>query len=678
MCYRASVLLGLAAAVGCRPAGHSAADEPAVKEAAASGAASAAPRGADHGEPESRPANHLAGETSPYLLLHAHNPVDWYPWGEAAFEKAKREGKLVFLSIGYSSCYWCHVMARESFSNEAIAKFLNQYFVAIKVDREERPDVDEIYMTALQVYLQAVGSPQGGGWPLSMFLTPEAEPIMGGTYFPPNDREGMVGLMTVLRHLQTAWDERRQSLEKSAGQLAKIVNRQLRGHAGERVALDRRLVEGVLDALEDQYDPRFGGFGYHAVNPRYPKFPQPSNLVYLLSRAGHGKEGDAGADSARAMLLGTLDRMARGGIRDHLGGGFHRYSTDRFWEIPHFEKMLYDNAQLAGIYSEAYRLTGRADYRRLVRQLVAFVLREMRSPEGGFYSALDAETDGHEGLYYAWDRDELERLLDGPQFALLAEVYGVGEHPNFENHYVLLLRRPPAEVAAEHGWEEAELQRRLDPIRAKLLQARQKRQRPEIDTKILCAWNGLLIRGLADAGRILDEPSYREAARDAAEFLLANLRTDDGRLLRTYGAGRAKLNAYLDDYAFLADGLIALHQATGRRQWLDRAARLTDKQIELFWDDEQGGFYFTSRDHQALIARSKDPADSALPSGNAVSVSNLLYLAEQLDQPAYRRRAEETLRTFAPLLKRSPAAMPRMAVGLATWLDGQPAEAPAK
>ena len=615
--------------------------------------------------PHEHPANRLAKETSLYLLMHAHNPVDWYPWGEEAFAKAKAEGKLIFLSIGYSSCYWCHVMERETFMDQEVADLLNEHFVCIKVDREERPDIDEIYMTALQIYFHLIRSPRGGGWPLTMFLTPDARPVMGGTYFPPRDKNGLPGLMTVLGRVQEAWEENPARLKENAELLSEFAKQQLQQQAsGEKVALEPGLTDGVAIALAEQFDPRFGGFGYSEMNPQLPKFPQPSNLEFLIHRAR--EQGD---EQARSMLLTTLEKMAAGGIRDHLGGGFHRYSTDRFWAIPHFEKMLYDNGQLASVYAKAYQFGGHEDFRRIVDEILQFVLREMTGPEGGFYSAIDAETEAEEGRFYVWRRDELTDLLDADEFQLLAEVYGIGEKGNFEGFYTLLLPQPILHTAEARETSEQQLREELAPVLEKLFAARSLRERPLTDTKVLTAWNGLMIRGFADAGRLLERPEYIEAAERTARFILDNLSTPEGRLLRTYGDGRAKLNAYLDDYAFLADGLIALHRATGRPGWLREADRLTTLQIELFWDEQGGGFFFTSSDHESLLARSKDPTDSALPSGNAVAAGNLVYLAEHLDNPDYLDRAKQTVEAFGPLLKSSPAGMPRMAIALAELLE---------
>ncbi len=621
--------------------------------------------------------NRLADETSLYLQIHAHNPVDWFPWGEEAMAKAKAEGKLIFLSIGYSSCYWCHVMERESFMDEQVAQVLNEHFVSIKVDREERPDVDEIYMTALQLYYQLVRSPRGGGWPLTMILTPDGKPVIGGTYFPPRDKDGHTGLITVLRLVQEAWQRKRAEVLQNAELLSRLVRRQMQEQPAPAAAVpDRGLLDRVLTSLVEQFDPDHGGFGFSPANPQVPKFPQPSNLVFLLDRArrekAHQRTDEASTDGqAESMLIITLEKMAAGGIRDHLGGGFHRYSTDRFWAIPHFEKMLYDNAQLTSVYAEAFQLTGREDFRRVVEEILEFVLREMTGSEGGFYSAIDAETAGQEGKYYVWQREDLTRLLDEQQFELLVDVYGIGGQGNFEGRHVLLLPRPLAETAKMRQSTQEQLRRQLAPVREKLLEARDRRDRPTTDTKLLAAWNGLMIRGLADAGRVLKNRRYIDAAESAASFVLHRLHSAEGRLRRTIATDRAGPAAYLNDSAFLIDGLIALHQATGESRWLEEAGRLTATQLDLFWDSQRGGFFFTARDHETLLARNKDPTDSALPSGNAVSVGNLVYLARQLGRPEYLERAEDTLRAFAPLMEQMPGGMPRMAVSLAAFWDAR-------
>jgi len=672
------LILPLAMAAGCGGGNAAGDEESAGADENTSAGQSPSQKGDGHTTPPQH-ANHLAGESSLYLLQHAHNPVDWYPWGEEALSRAREENKLIFLSIGYSSCHWCHVMERESFEDEEVADKLNEHFVCIKVDREERPDIDEIYMTALQIYFRLIGSGQGGGWPLTMFLTPEGKPVAGGTYFPARDRGGYRGLMTVLDTVQTAWKKNPDGMRENAEAIGKLVRRQLEEQSQGTAPLKPELVRNVLRELQEQFDPEYGGFGYSSVNPQIPKFPTPSNLFFLLDRVQRSggdaqEEGEEAAGQARKMLVTTLEKMAAGGIRDHLGGGFHRYSTDRFWAVPHFEKMLYDNGQLASVYAEAYGLTGREDFRRVVEELVAFILREMTGPQGQFYSSVDAETDGEEGVFYVWQYDELARLLGPDELDLFSDVYAINKGGNFEGSNVILLRRPLSETAKRRGLSEQQLRKQLAPLKQKLLEARSRRERPATDEKVLTSWSGLMIGGLADAGRILEEPEYVEAAERSARFVLGELRAENGRLLRTFGKGRAQLNAYLDDYAFLAGGLCALRRATGDREWLDEARRLTDKQLGLFWDDAEGGFYFTSDDHETPLARSKSPADSALPSGQAVSAANLIYLSRELDRPEYMERAERTISTFAPLLREVPGGMTQMAVSLAAYLDaGAPA-----
>jgi uncharacterized protein len=646
-----------------------AAAEPATEPAANPAEAAEKPVAEPAEKPAAKHTNRLAKETSPYLLQHAHNPVEWYPWGEEALAKAKAEGKLIFLSIGYSSCHWCHVMERESFHDEEIAAFLNKHFVCIKIDREERPDIDAIYMTALSVYHQIAGEPRGGGWPLSMFLTPEAEPFLGGTYFPARDgdREGMPGFLTIIGKVQEFWAKFPDKIREDAKTITRFTKAEMEAkRTSPLVPLDESLVPPVQAALDDQFDPKYGGFGY-GPNPRRPKFPEPSNLVFLIDRVQRHKDA-----RAQEMLVGSLAGMQQGGIRDHLGGGFHRYSVDRYWQIPHFEKMLYDNGQLASVYAEAFALTGRDDFRRTTQELCDFLLREMRDRSGGFYTAIDADSEGEEGKFYRWDKAEVEKALTADEFALVAQVYGLDRDPNFEEKfYAPQLSQPLADVAKELSLSEADLEARLVPIRQKLLAIRNQRIRPITDTKLLAADNGLAIGGLADAGRILKEPRYIEAATQAAEFVLTKLRADDGRLKRTYSAGEARLNAYVNDYAFVVDGLLRLHAATGDKRWLTAASELTDKQIELFADEAAGGFYFTSKDHEALLARGKEVVDTAIPAGNSVSADNLVRLAVLLERPEYLPRASKTILSAATILEGSPSSVPRMASVIPALLEAR-------
>ncbi|WP_231745788.1 thioredoxin domain-containing protein [Rosistilla oblonga] len=625
------------------------------------------PAGADEPPGKQHPPNRLAAETSPYLLQHARNPVDWYPWGDEAFAKAKAENKPIFLSVGYSSCHWCHVMERESFADAEIAKYLNEHFVCIKVDREERPDVDAIYMQAVQLLTQR------GGWPMSVFMTTDAKPFYGGSYFPARDgdREGAPGFLSLIQAIQTAWERDHDQILASGDQMTDALQKQM-DLASVLPAAEPSLglVTRVGQRLAEEYDAEHGGFGFVENQSNRPKFPEPSNLFYLLHRATDESLDEPVRDQALAMLTRTLDKMAAGGIQDHLGGGFHRYSVDRFWYVPHFEKMLYDNGQLASVYARAFALTGNPEYRWVVEDLLAWSSREMLSPEGGFYSAIDADSEGEEGAFYRWTKDDLKAFAGDPNYARFAATYHLDGEPNFEGEYfVPRTDEPLAAIAEPLNSDAAALRETLAPLRATMLAARAKRTAPITDTKILTSWNGLMIRGYADAGRLLQQPEYVEVAKRAATFVLKSLRQPDGTLFRTYSAGQAKLNGYVDDYAFFVDGLIAIHEATGEPQWLDAARTLTDIQIAQFWDEKRDGFYFTSQDHQSLIARAKDPVDSAIPSGNSVAAENLLYLDEHIESPTqYRDYAQRTISNVAGLLKRSPTSAPRAAVSMAKIL----------
>jgi uncharacterized protein YyaL (SSP411 family) len=638
-----------------------------------------------------RPANRLAGETSPYLLLHAHNPVDWYPWGPEAFAKAKAENKPVFLSVGYSSCYWCHVMERESFANPAIARKLNAGFVCVKVDREERPDVDRVYMAALQVF----GS---GGWPMSMFLTPDGRPFFGVTYLPPEDREGVEGFPGLLDRVSEAWRDHREALERDADRLSDVVRRILAAQAARgRRPLSRSMAAEGAAALAEQFDPEYGGFGFDPENARRPKFPEPVNLVFLLDRACRDRaDKDPGRNRLErgrddpplraepatnkdplTMALVTMDRMARGGIRDQLAGGYHRYATSRYWIVPHFEKMLYDNAQLASAHVLAFEVTGDPRWKAEAEATFAFVARTMTAPEGGFYSALDAETGGEEGAYYVWTRDEVKQVLGGgADQDAFAQVYGLKRDPNFEKgRYVLLEPRTRAEQAETLKTTPDALEARLAPLRARMLAARDKRPAPLCDDKVLTSWNGLMIAAYADGFRVLKDPRYRAAAEKAADLIWAELRTADGRLLRTRRAGRSKLPAYLEDYAFFAHGLLRLHAATGDSRRLDQARAVTDRMIEDFADTRDGGFFYTADDHESLIARPRDPHDNVLPSGNSVAVRNLVALAAAAKEPKYLDLAGKALDAFSASLAQTPVLHPLLLVGLEEYLDARPAPA---
>jgi len=607
--------------------------------------------------------NRLANETSPYLLMHQNNPVDWYPWGEEALAKARNENKLIFLSIGYSSCHWCHVMEHESFMDEEIAAYLNENFVCIKVDREERPDLDAIFMTAVQIVNQG-----RGGWPMSVFLTPAGKPFWGGTYFPARDgdRPGVSGFFTIIQKLMESWGKEPGEVIKYGESLTVEIKKQMQGLSSQRESftIDKKLIAQVQRHLTDQYDESHGGFGYNPMNPARPKFPEPSILFFLIQQAA---QGDA---HAQEMLVGTLDQMAQGGIRDHLGGGFHRYSTDRFWHIPHFEKMLYDNGQLASVYAATYELTGSEKYRHVVNELLEFIQREMRNSEGAFYAAIDADSEGVEGKFYRWQKEEIDVALSDEQLPVFNAVYGLDGPANFEHeYYVPQMADSMAQLGADLDIPEPELRQLLREATTKLTAVRNERKRPLTDTKILTSWNGLMIRGFADAGRILEEPRYIQIAADAGNFIWENLRGVDGHLLHAYSQGKATLNAYLDDYSFLANGFLAIYQATGDEIWLDRARQLTDEQIARFWDDEDGGFFFTSSDHESLLLRSKNPYDGARPSGNSVAAENLLLLADSFKDTDYRQRAEKTIGASLATLGGRIENCPRLATAIATYLN---------
>ncbi len=609
--------------------------------------------------------NQLAGETSPYLLQHAYNPVNWRPWGPEAFEAAKKLDKPVFLSVGYSSCYWCHVMERESFENEEIAEYLNEHFICIKVDREERPDVDKIYMTAVQ----AISG--GGGWPMSMFLTPDAKPFFGGTYFPPEPRNGMPSFPQLLEAITAAWTERREDLNKDADNLASFVQRVSGGGLSlDRVPVTAELVRAGLEALGSTFDSEYGGFGYSPDQPNRPKFPQPANLVFLLDQHRRNRGSDLTTTPLEMVTL-TLDHMARGGIRDFLAGGYHRYSTDRFWAVPHFEKMLYDNAQLVSLHLEIFEETSNDRWRQEAEDTLAFISNVMTGPEGAFYSALDAETDAEEGKYYVWTRDEVQSVLgetDGVD--LFLKVFGFESEPNFEGGRFVLLR--PEDVdqqASAAGISVTELESRLAPLKTTLLRARQKREMPFLDDKVLTSWNGLMIGAYADAFRVLGKDEYKSVAEGAANFVLRTLRTEEGRLLHTYREGKAKLPGYLEDYAYFIDGLLRLHRATNEVRWLDEAQSLADRMIADFLDETNSGFFFTADDHESLIARVKDAFDGALPSPNALAIQSLLTLHLSSDDPYYLEVTGRALDFFAPTLQRQPSGGPLMLMAIEQYLE---------
>ncbi|MFK7768657.1 MAG: thioredoxin domain-containing protein [Mariniblastus sp.] len=671
----AFVLSAIFVAAGCSRGNTQTDDKSGDKEQSKQAGSKQEESGQGHaGHGDKKYTNALVNETSPYLLMHAHNPVNWYGWNEATLAQAKKEDKAIFLSIGYSSCHWCHVMERESFLDEEIAKFLNENFICIKVDREERPDVDEIYMHALMEI-----KPGRGGWPLSMFMTPDAKPFYGGTYWPARDgdRGASNGFLTIVKKVDEHYRNNRLLVNKDAEMVAARTKKALSARSAKKLPIQKSWLNETIDRLSSSFDAAYGGFGFSATNPNQPKFPEPSNLFFFIDQIKNNPD-DAKKTIAKNMLVKTCEGMMMGGIYDHLGGGFHRYSVDRFWHIPHFEKMLYDNGQLATVYAEAYELTGREEFKRVVEGILKFVDRELIAESGGIYSSLDADSEGEEGKFYRWELKEIKEALSNDEYTLFAEIYGLNNPPNFEGeYYAPLLNRMMSDHAKEKSTSLSELESKLEPIRKKLFDIRAKRVRPLLDTKILTAWNGLMIRGYADAGRILKNDSYVETAAKAADFALKNLTNAEGRLYRTHTDGEARLNAYVIDYACLVDALIAIHKATGDAKWLNEADKLQTIQDDLFWDEEGGGYFYTSKNHEVLLARSKRTVDGAMPSGNSISASNLIYLSQALVKnaadginqealtkkaDAYRNQSNRTLLASAEILMRAPHAAPRMLI----------------
>ncbi|HQU45309.1 MAG: thioredoxin domain-containing protein [Planctomycetia bacterium 21-64-5] len=598
--------------------------------------------------------NRLTHETSPYLLQHANNPVDWHPWGPEALDRARREDKPIFLSIGYSACHWCHVMEHESFENESIARRLNESFVCIKVDREERPDLDQIYMTAVQAMTGR------GGWPMSVFLTPDLKPFYGGTYWPPTGRMGMPGFDQVIEAVQDAWQNRRPQVDQQAGELAADIERVGRMSLPPGELSPQPLVAAEA-ALERTFDYQHGGFG------GAPKFPHPMDLRLLLRRWKRGPR-----EPLLNIVTLTLDRMAAGGIYDQLGGGFHRYSVDDRWLVPHFEKMLYDNALLSAAYVEAFQATGRQDYERVARETFDYVLREMTSPEGGFYSTLDADSEGQEGKFYVWTPVEIEAVLGAERAKMFCRVYDVSDEGNFEGHNILNLPKTLDQCAKILGRDLGELTAELAEGRAGLLEVRNRRVWPGLDDKVLVSWNGLMIDSLAYAAGALDEPRYLNAARAAADFILDKMRKPDGRLLHGWRAGQAKFDAYLDDYTCLANALVTLYESSWEERWIDAAVELADVVLAQFEDPEPGGFFFTAADHEKLISRQKDVQDSSVPSGNSMAATLLLRLGKLCGRADYLEAAERTLKAFASLLEKHAGAAGQLLIALDFYLGPAP------
>ena len=594
--------------------------------------------------------NRLANETSPYLLQHANNPVDWYPWGEEALSRARHEDKPILLSIGYSACHWCHVMERESFENDAIAEIMNQHFINIKVDREERPDLDAVYMEAVQML---TGS---GGWPMTVFLTPECKPFYGGTYFPPVDRHNMPGFPRLLETVAQAYRNSHSEIQRVTGQLTEQMGRTANMPRGAG-ALDESILHNAYNQLATNFDYQNGGVG------SAPKFPQAMTLEILLRYYAHGHN-----DRALSMLDLTLEKMARGGIYDQIAGGFHRYSTDTYWLVPHFEKMLYDNALLARLYLHAWLATGRALYRRIAEETLDYVLREMTGEHGGFFSATDADSEGEEGKFFVWSPGEVEGVLGSEDAALFNGFFGVTQRGNFEGKSILNISVRAADFAERQG---ISLERLVDVInrgKEALRLAREEREHPLLDDKALASWNGLMLRAFAEAGAALERQDYLDAAARNASFLLHELRPE-GRLLRSYREGQAKFPGFLEDYSFVADGLLSLYEATFDRRWLDSAVELADEMISQFWDEPQGCLYDTGRSHEELVVRPRDVFDNAQPCGGSVASDLLLRLSVVTGNEDYAAKAIAPLRSLAELMGRAPAGTGRWLAALDFYLS---------
>jgi uncharacterized protein YyaL (SSP411 family) len=593
--------------------------------------------------------NRLAQETSPYLRQHADNPVDWHPWGEEALRLARERDQPILLSVGYSACHWCHVMAHESFEDPEIAAAMNRNFINIKVDREERPDLDQIYQTAHQLLTQ-----RAGGWPLTMFLTPDQKPFFGGTYFPRTARYNLPGFGELLERVAQVFREQRPAIAAQNDEMVEMLGRTLPGEAPASATLDGAPIAAALQELKGLFDRQHGGLG------GAPKFPHPAELELCL-REGHLR----GDREALAVATVTLEKMARGGIYDQLGGGFCRYSVDAFWMIPHFEKMLYDNGPLLRLYADAWLLTGSAPFRCVCEDTAAWVMREMQAPEGGYYSSLDADSEHVEGKFYVWSRDEVRAELGEQEYAVASAVFGLDRAPNFEGeHWHLRIARPLAAVAAEQGVDEATAQALVDSAQRKLFEARGRRVRPGRDEKILTSWNALMIHGMAHAAHVMDRPDWLESARRALEFLRGVL-WREGRLLATCKDGRAHLNAYLDDHAFLLAALLEMLQADFRKTDLEFATAIADALLERFEDRAAGGFFFTSHDHERLILRPKAGYDNATPSGNGVAALALQRLGHLLGDARYLAAAERALRLFLPQSERHASGLSTLLMALA-------------
>lgn len=597
-------------------------------------------------------ANRLQHETSPYLLQHKDNPVDWYPWGEEALAQAKATDKPILLSVGYSSCHWCHVMAHESFEDETIAKMMNELFVNIKVDREERPDVDDIYMLAVQAITGR------GGWPMTVFLLPDGRPFYGGTYFPPENRYGMPGFKQVLTNLHDAYHNRRADVERMAADLTGALDRSVLGIGGSEDDLNAAILDSAVERVMSSYDGQYGGFS------DAPKFPQPMNLEFLLREYARTK-------STRVLnaVTFTLEQMARGGIYDQLGGGFARYSVDAIWLVPHFEKMLYDNAQLSRVYLHAWQITEEPFFKRIAEEVYDYVLREMTAPEGGFYSATDADSEGEEGKFFVWSIDEVRELLGDDDAKIAVEYWGMTQRGNFEGRNILYVPNTAGVVANRLNMSEADLLKKIETIRDTLYAARTHRVHPGLDDKILTAWNGMMLASLAEAARVLKRDDYRAAAERAGTFLLENLVQDGDRVLRTYKNGQAKLNGYLEDYAHLIDALLELYQTTFDEKWFAAARKLADRALDQF-TAEEGGFFDTSADHESLIVRPRNVQDNAVPSGSGMFATQLVRLAAYTGDARYDAAARGALKLLSNAVAQYPQAFGQSAIAVEMLVSG--------
>ena len=620
--------------------------------------------------------NRLAREKSPYLLQHAHNPVDWFPWGEEAFEKARRENKPIFLSIGYSTCHWCHVMAHESFENEETAAVMNRDFVNIKVDREERPDVDRVYMTFVQA------TTGGGGWPMSVWLTPGLKPFVGGTYFPPDDRYGQPAFRKVLERIATAWKQDHEKIAESGSKIVEALRESQSSAAEAAAKIDSDVFQKAYQQLDRGYDPREGGFSMA------PKFPRPVSLNFLTRYARDPKSENG--KHALEMDFFTLRKMAAGGMHDHLGGGFHRYSVDRYWHVPHFEKMLYDQAQLASAYLDAFQImsASRSDssrgeqdrqYAEVARDILDYVARDMTSKGGGFFSAEDADSlfehgkpEHGEGAFYVWTEKQIDDVL-GSDAVVFKFQFGVQPHGNapegsdpqdeFRGKNILIQRHAVAETATHFKKSEDEIRQSLARSREKLLSIRNKRPRPHLDDKIISAWNGLMISAFARAAQVLDEPRYLDSAKRAATFLRANL-YDEKLLFRNYREGRSAIEGFADDYAFVIQGMLDLYEASFDVEWLKFALKLQETQDRLFFDEKGGGYFSTSGKDKSVVLRMKDDNDSAEPAASSISALNLLRLAQFRNDKQFEEHGRRTIDSFAATMNHFASAMPQLLVAL--------------